>query len=85
MWYNLINTLISNNTTTADGGGIFCGWFSPHMNLINTTIVNNIIGPGEIFGAGIYNSCTHGSKINLVNSITNYRIWFYYMDTVFIE
>ena len=57
--------LIVNNYSIDHGGGIFISQ-SDKINLQNSTIVANIVGEGDVYGAGIYSD---GGIVNLVNSV----------------
>jgi predicted outer membrane repeat protein len=63
------NILIANNYSVGHGGGIFLS-AGATINLQHATIAGNIVGEGDVFGAGIYSD---GGTANLVNSIVYYN------------
>ena len=58
-----------NNYAEGHGGGIFVS-ADCSINLANSTIVDNLVGEEDVFGAGIYSD---GGSVNLVNSIVYYN------------
>ena len=60
---------INNNYSGGHGTGIFISAES-EVSLYNTTIVGNMVGGGDVFGAGIYSD---GGIVNLINSIIYYN------------
>lgn len=61
----LIDNIISNNTATKNGGGLFCGYESLPI-ISNSTIVNNYATEGSN-GGGLY--CEEGASPNFENVI----------------
>jgi hypothetical protein len=61
--------LIVDNFSVGHGGGIFLSAGS-NINLQQSTIANNMVGEGDVFGAGIYSD---GGTANLTNSIVYYN------------
>ncbi len=66
----LKNCLLSGNEAGADGGGIYCDWYT-EPNIINCTITGNEARGDPPFyagyGGGLY--CSYESDVNIVNSI----------------
>lgn len=58
------NCLIRENFSPDFGGGVYCGWASPDLTIINCNIVNN---SAEIRGAGI--ACDYSSNATVTNCI----------------
>lgn len=63
---NIIGNIISNNTSTTKGGGIYCE-FESFPIIINSTIVNNHTTEGGDGGGGLY--CNIGGSPNFENVI----------------
>jgi len=61
--------LMSDNYSVGHGGGIFIS-AGCEINLQNATVSNNTVGPGDVFGAGIY---ADGGNAVLINSIIYYN------------
>ena len=63
------NILIADNYSVGHGGGIFLS-AGANINLQHATIAGNMVGEGDVFGAGIYSD---GGTAYLLHSIAYYN------------